>query len=83
VWLPAISQDVAQLMAKLIGKLRPGTLADVNDNPGHAAAIGVQPDGRRPGCVLVDASMKSFVVKRPIDIVGHKTGQGFGRSLER
>jgi hypothetical protein len=38
--VPVVSQDVTQFMAKLIGALRPGTLADVDDNPGHAAAIG-------------------------------------------
>src|SRR5258705_5907129 len=39
VRLPAIGQDVAELMAELIGELRPGPLADVDDDPGHAAAV--------------------------------------------
>jgi hypothetical protein len=41
VRLPAIGEDVAELMAKLIGELRPRLLADVDDNPGHATAVGV------------------------------------------
>src|SRR6476659_523898 len=39
VRLPAIGQDVAELMAELIGELRPGPLADVDDDPGPAAAV--------------------------------------------
>ena len=32
---------MAQLMAELIGKLHPGSLASVDDDPGHAAAVWV------------------------------------------
>src|SRR5258705_9024015 len=69
VRLPAIGQDMAKLVAELIGELRPGPLADVDDDPGHAAAVGVQPDGRWPGCMLVDAETRRLAVGEQADAI--------------
>ena len=60
---------MAELVAELIGELRPGPLADVDDDPGHAAAVGVQPDGRRPGCMLVDAQARRLAVGEKADAI--------------
>ena len=60
--LPTIGHDVAELMAELIGELRPGLFAYVDDNPRHAAAVGMQPNGRWSGCVLVDTEPRRLAV---------------------
>ena len=39
VRLPTVCRDVVQLMAELIGKLHPGSLASVDNDPGHAVAV--------------------------------------------
>ena len=62
VRLPAIGQDVAKFVTKLIGELRPGLLTDVDDDPRHSAAIGVQPHGRRPRPVLINAQSRGLAV---------------------
>jgi hypothetical protein len=49
-------------MTELIGELRPVALADVDDDPSHAAAVGMQPDGRGPGRVLIDAQPRRLAV---------------------
>ena len=62
VRLPAVGQDVAELVAELIGERRPVPFADVDDDPGHGAAVGMQPDRGRPGGVLVDAQPRRLAI---------------------
>ena len=86
VRLPAIGQDVAELMAELIGKFTPVPLADVDDDPGHAAAVGMQPDRRGIRNMLIDAQPRRLPVGEKADVVEtrvpHALDHAIGRTRE-
>jgi hypothetical protein len=69
VRLPAIGHHVAELVAELIGEFRLVAFADIDHDPGHATAVGVQPDLRELGCVFVDAKPRRLAVGNKADAV--------------
>ncbi|WP_183459577.1 hypothetical protein [Mesorhizobium huakuii] len=60
---------MAELVAELVGELRPIPLADVHDDPGHAAAVRMQPDGRRARSVFVDTQPRRLAVGDEADAI--------------
>jgi hypothetical protein len=64
--LPAIGHDMAKLVPELIGELRPVLRTDVDNDPGHAAAIRMQPNGGRTGGVLVEGMPSIACVYQPL-----------------
>jgi hypothetical protein len=69
VRLPAISQNVTELVAELIGEFGPIPVANIDYNPGHAATIGMQPDGRRSRSMLVDTQPRWLAVGEKTDAI--------------
>ena len=63
--LPAIGHHVAEL----IGEFRLVALADIDNDPGHTTAVGMQPDLSELGCVFVDAKPRRLAVGNKADAV--------------
>jgi hypothetical protein len=53
---------MTQLVAELVCQFRPVALANIDDDPGHRAAVGMEPDERRAGYMLVNSQARGLSI---------------------